>query len=52
MKCGITPCSPLRRVGRDTGVQAAACGIVASTRTPSVSASARPSPVLLEGDGE
>ncbi|MNT20585.1 hypothetical protein D3C72_1558990 [compost metagenome] len=52
MKCGMTPLLPSGRVVTEAGTQAAACGMVPSTRPPTASARRRPSPVFVEGDGE
>jgi hypothetical protein len=51
MKCGITPWLPSGRFVTEVGTQAAACGMVGSTRPPTLSARRRPSPVLAVGEG-
>ncbi len=52
MKWGMTPWVPSLRVVTEVGTQAAACGMVPSTRPPTLSARRRPSPVLVSGEGE
>ena len=52
MKWGMTPLEPSGRVVTEVGTQAAACGMVPSTRPPTASARRRPSPVLASGEGE